>query len=55
MHVIENMTALSESFPMDLHHDAIVLQFSSGGLTSKQKPIPHVSRESLKISVNGGC
>jgi len=42
--VIENMTVLSEFFPMDFHHDAFVLQFSSGVLTSKQKPFPHVSR-----------
>lgn len=38
--------------PMGLHHDAIVLQLSCGVLTSKQKPFPHVSRQSFKISLN---
>lgn len=35
--VIENMTAVSEFFPMELQDDAVVLQFSSALLNSKQK------------------
>lgn len=50
---MENMTTVSEFFPMELQDDAIALQFCSAVLTSKQKSFPHVSRESSKISVNG--
>lgn len=48
--MIENMTALSESFPVDLYCAAIALQFSSSVLTSKQKAFPHMS---FKLFVAG--